>query len=126
MLDVSFAEALKRLEGEQLSSVEFLQDYVQLRFDGPCLSAYNTHQIASSSSRVVWSETGYCDALCQLIGHRVLKTTLAADRISISFDNEVVWSLSFAVTTSADLSHSTSLIRQATIGLINEVCVLLR
>ena len=94
MLDVSFAEALKRLEGEQLSSVEFLQDYVQLRFDGPCLSAYNTHQIASSSSKVLWSETGYCDALCQLIGHRVLKTTLAADRISISFDNEVVWSLS--------------------------------
>jgi len=26
-------EALKRLVGEQLSSVEFVQDYLQLRFD---------------------------------------------------------------------------------------------
>ena len=30
---------LSVLIGHQLSSVEFVQDYLQLRFDGPCLTA---------------------------------------------------------------------------------------
>jgi hypothetical protein len=33
------ANPLELLEGTQLSSVEFVQDYVQLRFDGPTLTA---------------------------------------------------------------------------------------
>ncbi|MGH9891683.1 MAG: hypothetical protein ACREA0_06820 [bacterium] len=32
-------ELLQVIIGEQLSSVEFVQDYVQLRFDGPTLTA---------------------------------------------------------------------------------------
>ncbi|HEX7285645.1 MAG TPA: hypothetical protein VF532_05650 [Candidatus Angelobacter sp.] len=90
----SFAEALERLQGEQLSSVEFVQDYVQLRFDGPCLSAYNPHHITSSNSTIAWREPGYCDALCKLIAHRVQKATVAEDSIRVSFDNDAVWTMS--------------------------------
>jgi hypothetical protein len=93
-MDQSFADALQRLQGEQLSSVEFLQDYVQLRFDGPCLSAYNPHHLAQENSTIAWGQPGYCDALCRLIAHRVQKTTVAEDGISVTFDNDTVWTMS--------------------------------
>jgi hypothetical protein len=90
----SFAVALKRLEGEQLSSIEFVRDYVQLRFDGPCLSVYNSHHIASNNSRISWGEPGYRDALCKLIAHTVERATLSDEGISLRFDNDAVWTLS--------------------------------
>ena len=93
-MNTSFVDALKRLEGEQLSSVEFLQDYVQLRFDGPCLSAYNSHHIASGNSTIAWGQPGYCDALCKLIAHTVHKSTLAENGISVTFDHDAVWTMS--------------------------------
>jgi hypothetical protein len=93
-MDQSFADALQRLQGEQLSSVEFLQDYVQLRFDGPCLSAYNPHHLAQENSTIAWGQPGYCDALCKLIAHRVQKATVAQDGISVTFDNDAVWTMS--------------------------------
>jgi hypothetical protein len=93
-MNESFADALQRLKGEQLSSIEFLQDYVQLRFDGPCLSAYNSHHIASNNSTIAWGEPGYCDALCKLIAHTVERATLSEQEISLLFDNDAIWTLS--------------------------------
>jgi len=83
-----------RLEGEQLSSVEYVQDYVQLRFNGPCLSAYNPHWITSGQSKIEWGEKGYCDALCRLITHTVQKTKLTERELAIAFDNNEVWTMS--------------------------------
>jgi len=40
----SLVDALQVLIGEQLNSVEFVLDYVQLRFNGPCLSVYTNVQ----------------------------------------------------------------------------------
>ena len=93
-MEQSFPDALQRLQGEQLSSVEFLQDYVQLRFDGPCLSAYNPHHIVLKDSKIAWGQPGYCDALCKLIAQRVQKVTVAEDAISVAFDNDAVWTMS--------------------------------
>lgn len=94
-MDQTFADALKRLEGEQLSSVEFvLQDYVQLRFNGPCLNAYNRHWITSGPSKIMWGEPGYCDALCKLAAHTVQKTKLTDEELTIAFDNNEAWIMS--------------------------------
>jgi hypothetical protein len=89
-------EALKQLIGEQLSSVEFVQDYLQLRFDGPCLNVYSgVHRVTSNLSSLVWGQPGYRDALCGLISRKVKKTEVLSDeRISFIFDDESVWSMS--------------------------------
>ena len=91
---MSFAEALQKLEGEQLSSVEFVRDYVQLRFDGPCLNVYNPHRIRSGETTIAWREPGYCDALCNLITHIVQKTSVTHEGLSLAFDNGAVWTMS--------------------------------
>ena len=89
-------EALKQLIGEQLSSVEFVQDYLQLRFDGPCLTVYGrVHHVCSNQNSILWGQPGYRDALCGLIAHQIRKTEVLSDeKISLTFDNEAVWSLS--------------------------------
>jgi hypothetical protein len=51
----TFDDALKQLIGEQLSSIEFVQDYLQLRFDGPCLTVYGrVHHVCSNQSSISW------------------------------------------------------------------------
>src|SRR5438270_1970802 len=92
----TFNEALKRLIGEQLSSVEFVQDYLQLRFDGPCLTVYGeVKHVFRNQSSISWGQPGYRDTLCGLIAHQVRKTELKTDEnISLMFDNESVWSMS--------------------------------
>src|SRR5580692_5452288 len=44
--------------GEQLSSVEFVQDYVQLRFDGPTLTAFVWPELRQGEAVIVEFEDG--------------------------------------------------------------------
>jgi len=91
----TLAEGLSRLEGERLTSVEFVLDYVQLRFDGPCLSVYTPHHIAYASGKIVSGDAGYCDALCELIGHLIVKASLVEEsELSLAFDNGAIWTMS--------------------------------
>ena len=92
----TFEQALQILVGEQLSSVEFVMDYVQLRFNGQCLTVYSAaHQIKTNGVSVVWGESGYRDALCNLITHKVREINLAvSERLSLIFDGGSAWSLS--------------------------------
>ena len=93
---MSFANALHFLEGEQLSSVEFVQDYVQLRFDGPRLTVYTSvHKVTRNEKSVAWGDAGYRDALCSLIGHKVKKAlVIDSESLSFTFDDGSVWSMS--------------------------------
>lgn len=60
---------LQELVGREISSVEFVRGYVQIRFDGPCLSAYTMPSIRTDSGRELDpSMVGYADALVGLIG----------------------------------------------------------
>src|SRR5690242_9135647 len=52
------------IHGSQLSSVEFVQDYVQLRFDGPCLTAITWPVVTVGQQRFRLETPGYRDALC--------------------------------------------------------------
>ena len=63
---------LEQLVGRQMSSVEFVRGYVQLRFDGPCLSAYTMPTIEmASGGRLDVTSPGYADALVSAIGKTV-------------------------------------------------------
>jgi hypothetical protein len=60
---------LLALPGREMSSAEFVRGYVQLRFDGPCLSAYTMPTIRTESGEAFdASMPGYADALVGLVG----------------------------------------------------------
>jgi|HubBroStandDraft_1064217.scaffolds.fasta_scaffold135262_1 hypothetical protein len=83
----TLADALGNLAGHALSSVEFVADYVQLRFDGPTLTAYTAPTVSWGSESHVWGEPGYRDALCRQIGCRIERTAVDDQQVSIAFES---------------------------------------
>lgn len=74
---------LQQLLGRELSSVEFVRGYVQMRFDGPCLSAYTMPTIETPSGVVIGpASPGYADALVAGIG-RIVESAKHEDGESI-------------------------------------------
>ena len=77
---------LSRVVGEQLSSVEFVQDYVQLRFDGPTLTCFTRPEVELRERTFRWGEPGYRDELCARIASKVVEVSvLSGDAIRIRF-----------------------------------------
>jgi hypothetical protein len=62
---------IQALVGEFLSSVEFVMDYVQLRFCGATLTAFSCPDVQTPHRIFLPSSYGYRDALCNLIGANV-------------------------------------------------------
>jgi len=60
-----------KLIGEQLSSVEFVQDYLQLHFDGRTITIYVWPVIQDNSVTCCFGEVEYRNRLCELIGLEV-------------------------------------------------------
>lgn len=79
------------LVGEQLSSVEFVQDYVQLRFDGPCLTAFTRPRVRLPGAEFQWETPGYRDALCARIATKVRDASISEDEaIRIRFEDGAI------------------------------------
>lgn len=68
------AEALQPLIGCELASIELVRDYLQLRFDGPCLTLYDFPVLDEGIVRRR-DAPGYLDALAALIGKTVTRVT---------------------------------------------------
>jgi|GEM_PF-1694811 len=89
------ASPLHVLVGEQLSSVTFVMDYVQLGFDGPCLTAYTGLKVSVEGKAFAWGEPGFRNALCDRIGATVRQAEIVAnDAIRITFSDDAVISIS--------------------------------
>jgi hypothetical protein len=89
------ASPLHVLVGEQLSSVTFVMDYVQLGFDGPCLTAYTGLKVSVEGKAFAWGEPGFRNALCDRIGAIVRQAEVAdGDAICISLNDGGVISIS--------------------------------
>lgn len=65
---------LEALVEEQLGSVVFLSDYVQLDFSNARLSAYVWPTVTVGEVHREFGDQGYRDALCALITHEVIET----------------------------------------------------
>lgn len=77
---------LVAIKGEQLSAVTFVQDYVQLTFDGPMLTCITTPMVVASDKKLDFGTPGYRDRLCQLIGSKVLAGTVwPGERLQVDF-----------------------------------------
>jgi hypothetical protein len=82
---MTLSDAIQSLIGASLSSVEFVQDYVQLRFDGPCLTAYTHPRIRTHAELLSWNGPGYRDALCSQIGQPVESASVNSEELLINF-----------------------------------------
>ncbi|MFI5895685.1 hypothetical protein ACIA5D_36880 [Actinoplanes sp. NPDC051513] len=89
-------ELLGRLVGFRLYSVEFVMDYLQLRFDGPTedmpvLNCDVLPVVETPAGPVAPGQVGYADALVALIPGRVVATAEGAGLgLRIEFDQGVV------------------------------------
>lgn len=80
-------DALRELIGHQVSSVEFVQDYVQMHFDGPSLIAYTWPVVKGDAGSKFESDEGYRDGLCSIIGAKVLDVGADDEEVALYFCN---------------------------------------
>jgi hypothetical protein len=81
-------QPLSVLIGHQLSSVEFVQDYLQLRFDGPCLTAVTHPRVRVGQRWLEWGKPGYRDQLCDRIGKVVTRAVISeGQEVCLEFDD---------------------------------------
>jgi len=87
---------LDQIHGEQLSSVEFVQDYFQLRFDGPTINVYNPTSVKSGDRCVMSGDDQFRNMLCEQITKIVKNVEIVEkDALTIDFkdDSQIKMSL---------------------------------
>jgi hypothetical protein len=89
-------QGLLELRGRELSSVEFVRDYVQLRFEGPYLTVHNLPSVVTSPENTLTpDERCYRDSLCERIGVKVKDITVADHaEVTIHFEDGTTFKLS--------------------------------
>jgi hypothetical protein len=94
-VDKTNQQPLSAIVGSQLSSVEFVQDYLQLRFDGPCLTAVTHPRVRVGTTWFKWGNPWYRNQICDRISRIVRKASVIEDQeICIDFDDESCISIS--------------------------------
>jgi len=58
---------ISAIEGQELSAVEFVGDYLRLRFDGPMLTLYAWPHVLLADFSLGFGEPEYRNALCAQI-----------------------------------------------------------
>jgi hypothetical protein len=87
-MDQTNLQALDILIGRELSSVEFVRDYIQLHFDGPSLTMVTNPVIYTADFSYNWDMPGYRDALCDRIGTVVSKAfVVEGEEFRLEFDD---------------------------------------
>jgi len=88
MTDPVPRELFDELRGEQLSAVTFVQDYLQLWFDGPSINVTNPLEVTSGDKRLVSWEPGFRDLLCEQIAKIVGSVEYReGEALSITFED---------------------------------------
>src|ERR1700734_465857 len=81
--------------GEELKTVEFIEEFLQLRFDAPLFTLYIWPHVLLADFSVAFGEPEYRNALCAQIGEKVVQASLEeGDALTIEFENGTVFGLS--------------------------------
>jgi len=80
-------DSMSELIGRDLSSVEFVQDYMQFHFDGSHLSTLTLPSVRTEFGILILGQLGYRDALCELIGKNVTAVSVTSEELSVFFNN---------------------------------------
>lgn len=88
--------SLDSLSGERLTAVEFVDDYLQLRFDDALLTLFVWPDAADADGiSVGYGQPNYRDALCSAIGELVTTSEFDEGRsLTVEFENGTVFALS--------------------------------
>lgn len=85
------------IEGQELTAVEFVSDYLRLRFGdpGPLLTLYAWPHVLLPDFSLAYGEPEYRNALCAQIGGEVVKASLEEfNALTVEFESGVVIALS--------------------------------
>jgi hypothetical protein len=83
------------LEGQELTAVEFVQDFLRLRFDGPMLTLYAWPHVLLPDFSLGYGEPEYRNGLCAQIGEMVAKASLEElEALTVEFESGTVIALS--------------------------------
>jgi hypothetical protein len=88
------AEVMNEIVGRSMSSVEFVHDYIQFRFDGPCLTTLTIPSIKTDKGLVRAADRRYRDCLCSQIGVCVLAVKVTDEELIVEFASEVAFVVS--------------------------------
>ena len=80
---------MNEIIGRPMSSVEFVQDYIQFRFDGPCLTTLTLPSLKRPGEVVGAADQGYRDDLCSQIGIQVEMVEVSDTELIVRFMNSV-------------------------------------
>lgn len=88
--------SIDALAGEHLTAVEFVEDYLHLRFGDALLVLFVWPDVADADAiSVAFGQPGYRDALCSTIGENVTEAELdEGGSLTIEFENGTVFALS--------------------------------
>lgn len=81
-------EALHEIVGLTLASVEFVHDYIQLRFNGPQLTLYTLPTIKDRKGTFRAGQDTYCDVLVRQIGKKVKGSNVKKEEIELLLETE--------------------------------------
>lgn len=90
---------ISAIEGQELFAVEFISDYVRLRFgdsgEGPALTLYAWPHVLLEDFSIAFGEPEYRNALCAQIGETVATAKLKeVDSLTLEFESGTVLALS--------------------------------
>jgi hypothetical protein len=86
---------ISAMEGQELSAVEFVGDYLRLRFDGPMLTLYAWPHVLLADFSIAYGEPEYRNAVCAQIGEMVAKAALEElEALTVEFESGTVIALS--------------------------------
>ncbi len=86
---------ISALEGQELTAVEFVADYLRLRFDGPMLTLYAWPHVLLSDFSVAYGEPEYRNAICAQIGEMVATAKLEElNSLTVEFESGTVLAVS--------------------------------
>jgi hypothetical protein len=86
---------ISAIQDEELKSVTFIEDFLELRFGAPLLTLYTWPYVMLTDFSVAFGEPEYRNALCAQIGETVAAASLEEDdALTIELSNGVVLGLS--------------------------------
>jgi hypothetical protein len=75
----------------ELSSIEFVRDYLQFHFDGPVLNVYTDPELIANGQVYKRSSSEFCNLVLKCISQAVISASVIEDdEIKISFANGFV------------------------------------
>lgn len=88
---------LNYLLNMKVNSIIFIEDYIQITFNGPILTAYVWPVIQMDGHTYTTDDLGYRNKLCSLIGKKVIRAEFKNDNyIKLEFVNDINFTISLA------------------------------